>query len=159
MDTKKLIGLVFASALLATIAAPVSAEGARVTTGEFQTLSGGRDLGFEITGAAVMVRTPGSGGTTLVTVHVKGLESDTTYPTHVHNAPCSTTPPGGGHYQHEVGGAVDPINEIWPVVTANAAGNGVGKARHGHWARDDAQSIVVHYPENTGIRLACADLA
>lgn len=159
MDARKLIGLVFAAALLVTMAAPVSAEGARVTTGEFHTLNGGSELGFDITGSAVMVRTPGRGGSTLVSVHLRGLEPDASYPAHVHNAPCSATPAGGGHYQHEIGGGVDPVNEIWPVVSANPTGNGVGKATHGHWARDDARSIVVHYPENTAIRLACAELA
>jgi hypothetical protein len=90
---------------------------------------------------------------------VRGLEANTTYPAHVHNAPCSATPPGGSHYQHQVGGPVDAVNEIWPIVTTGSAGRGFGSAWHTHRARPDAMSIVIHYPPDTSIRLACADLS
>ena len=104
-----------------------------------------------------MRRIPGEGGKTTVTVQVRGLAPNTVYPTHVHNAPCSAANPGGGHYQQDDTGLVDAVNEMWPVVTTNAAGNGHGKAKHGFWARPEAQSIVVHAPGSL-TRLACADL-
>lgn len=126
-----------------------------VTRGAFQTLPGGAALGYEVRGRAVMIR---FGRATVVSLHVRGLDARTTYPVHVHNAPCSATPPGGSHYQHEVGGPVDAINEIWPAVTTRRTGAGFGFATHGHRARADAQAIVIHNPLDTSIRLACLDL-
>ncbi len=64
---------------------------------------------------------------------------------------------GGGHYQNEVGGAVDNVNEIWLTFTTNAMGKGSSKAEHGHLAREDARSIVIHdYADKA--RIACLDL-
>jgi hypothetical protein len=146
------------TALIGTAAASgtANADGASVADGQFETLTGGIDLGYTVEGVARIVRT--SGDQTLVTVHVSGLDPNSTYPTHVHDQPCSALPPGGGHYQHEVGGAVDPDNEIWPTVHTGPTGNGLGTARHSHRARADAQAVVIHYPPDTSIRLACADL-
>ncbi len=158
MSTRRIALLLAAVAMLFTVATPAQGAGAMVTSGRFTTLPGGADLGYTIEGHAVMVRTPAGGGATRVMVSVQGLDPETTYPAHVHNLPCSATPPGGSHYQHEVGGAVDAVNEIWPAITTNADGVGRGKASHGHWARDDARSVVIHYPPDTSIRLACVDL-
>lgn len=132
-------------------------HGATVTTGGFQTLPGASDLGLDVRGWAGMVRLSAR-DTTRVRVHVRGLEPNTTYGAHVHAAPCAATPPGGGHYQHVVGGAVDPVNEIWPTITTNAAGVGRGTARHGHVAREEARAIVIHWPQDSSVRLACVDL-
>lgn len=164
MSGRRIGQLIVVIALVVVAAAPASAgtgvrKHADVTKGTFVTLSGGADLGYEVEGRAVMVRVPWRHGRTFVAVHVRGLDPTTVYPAHVHNAACSADPPGGSHYQHAIGGAVDDVNEIWPVVTTNAAGRGHGSAVHGHWARPDAQSIVIHYPANTSIRLACADLS
>lgn len=152
-----------AAALSLTAAAPAATPAhaddhapVQITTGDFDTLPGGTDLGYDIEGRAAMVRLPHR---TLVSVHVQGLDADTTYPAHVHNAPCSASPAGGGHYQHEVGGTVDAVNEIWPIVTTNRHGRGHANVAHDHRARAEAQSIVIHYPANTSIRLACVDLA
>lgn len=158
MQGRRIIELVMAAALVVAVAAPASAGGADVTSGEFVTLAGGANLGYDISGHAQMRRAPGEGGKTIVTVHLSGLDANTTYPTHVHNASCDGTPPGGGHYQHQIGGPVDSVNEIWPVVRSNAGGEGLGIATHAHWARPDAMAVVVHYPANTSIRLACVDL-
>jgi len=133
-------------------------SGTVVTKGRFVTLSGGTDLGYSITGTAFMARNRAEGGVTRVKVTVAGLDPTTTYKVHVHNQPCSYTPPGGGHYQNVIGGAVDEFNEIWPTVSTDAAGDGVGRARHEAWARPDAQSIVIHWPVDSAVRLACADL-
>lgn len=158
MSARRIVLLLAAVALVFTVASPAQGSGALVTSGTFVTLTGGADLGYAVEGRAVMVRTPADAGRTRVMAWVRGLDPDTTYPTHVHNLPCSATPPGGSHYQHEVGGPVDAVNEIWPVVTSNAFGAGRGTAVHDHWARADAMSIVIHYPSDTSIRLACADL-
>ena len=158
MHGRKLMQVTMAVALVMLLAVPAAAGGAGVTSGDLATLQGGADLGFEITGRVVMRRVPGDAGKTLVVVQVRGLDPNTVYPVHVHNAPCSATPPGGGHYQDQIGGPVDPVNEIWPTVETNAAGNGLGVAVHGHRARPDAMAVVIHYPPATSIRLACADL-
>ena len=164
---KALIPILAATAALtfsATMTSTVTAAGSNhttrhvrteVTSGQFETLPGGASLGYELQGRAVMIR---SGDETTVRVRIKGLDANATYPTHVHNQPCSATPPGGSHYQHDVPGPVDAVNELWPTISTNRHGNGVGRATHEHRARADAQSIVVHYPSDTSIRLACVDL-
>ena len=146
------LGLVLAPA------APASADGGRdhgaeVTSGRFVALPGGVDLA--VRGHATMVRL---GSWTLVGVHIRGLDGGATYPTHVHNKMCVAPDYGGSHYQHTVGGAVDGENEIWPTVTTNRRGNGLGFAVHANRARPEAMSIVVHHPD-TGVRLACVDLS
>jgi hypothetical protein len=147
------LGLVLAPAL------PASAHGghhrAEVTRGSFVTLSGGAGLGYSVRGHATMARV---GNWTLVGVRVGGLDNSTTYPTHVHNKACAAPDFGGTHYQHERSGAVDAVNEMWPTVTTNRGGRGLGFAVHGHRARAEAMSIVIHYPLDTSIRLACVDL-
>jgi len=130
-----------------------------VSHGRFGTLPDGADLGYDIRGRAVMFRTDADGGTTYVSIRVRGLDPDTTYKTHVHDLPCSSTPAGGGHYQHEIGGAVDGANEIWPTISTTSRGHGAGSAVHGERAREDARSVVIHWPENSAIRLACLDLS
>ncbi|MDJ0960460.1 MAG: hypothetical protein QNJ88_07360 [Acidimicrobiia bacterium] len=154
--THRKLVLVMAALLLTTLASPATARSSvEVTNGTVQVLPGAEDLGYALRGGAIMVRFAEG---TLVAVRVRGLSPSTSYPTHVHNAPCSHTPPGGSHYQHIEGGPVDVVNEIWPVVTTNERGAGWGTAWHDHRARPDAQAIVIHYPADTSIRLACIDL-
>lgn len=158
---RTVLGALVAIGLVLAMTSPAVATGSRgharveVTRGSFVTLAGGTDLGYSIRGGAVMVR---GRGWTAVHVHARGLDAGTTYPAHVHNAPCSATPPGGSHYQDVVGGPVDAVNEIWPAITTNRSGRGHGFATHAHRARADAMSVVIHYPLNTSIRLACVDL-
>ena len=158
MFGRRIIKLIIAGALFLALTSPAAAGGSEVTSGSFTTLPGGTDLGYDIDGRAVMVRVPARDGSTFVVVRVRGLHPATVYPTHIHNAPCSAVPPGGSHYQHNVEGEVDAVNEIWPTIHTNAAGNGMGFATHDNWARIDAISIVIHNPANTSIRIACADL-
>lgn len=155
--TRRLLGAALAAGLLLAPATVAGAAPATVTSGTFETLPGGADLGYDITGHATMVRLPGT-DTTRVRVQVRGLAADQTYAVHVHDAACSATPAGGGHYQDEVGGPVDPVNKIWPTVTTNAAGVGTGDAVHDAVARTDARAIVIHWPGNSAVRLACLDL-
>jgi Cu-Zn family superoxide dismutase len=160
---KALIPILIAAAGITATASPVEAGGhshrsVQITTGHFQTLPGGDDLGYDVRGGAIMIRTDRNGGRTSVFVGARGLDPNTVYPVHVHNQPCSATPAGGGHYQHVIGGPVDAVNEIWPKITTDKHGRGTGFATHGARARSDAMSIVIHNPADTSIRLACADL-
>lgn len=134
-------------------ASMVSANGAWITSGELHTYASGVGRGYEITGFVQMVRT--ADGRTLVHVQAQGLSANTAYPVHVHNASCHVNN-GGGHYQHVVGGPVDPVNEIWPGFTTNAAGHGNGQATNDFTARPEGQSVVIH--DTDAARIACADL-
>ncbi len=157
----------FAMVAVLMVSAQADAGGAEVTTGRFATTQAGTGAGYDISGVAIMVRLPdGDDGMTKVRVLVRGLDPNITYPTHVHNGTCASG--GGGHYQDvTVGpdgfppGPVDAVNEIWPFISTNLRGNGWGAASHGHWARPEAQSIVIHAPTGSpiaGERLACAQL-
>lgn len=118
----------------------------------------GVERNYNIIGKASMKRLhTGGNETTIVDLHVEGLHPNEKYPTHVHNLPC-VEKGGGGHYQHEKGGKVDDVNEIWLTFTANASGSGSSQAEHGHVARPDAQSIVIHDSTPDKARIACIDL-
>ncbi len=95
---------------------------------------------------------------TVIRMKVSGLEPDTTYPTHVHRFPCDIDQ-AGPHYK------IDPTipdtveeNEVWPFVTSDATGNGTVELDVPHSLRGDAQSIVIHDPNNNNAKYACADL-
>lgn len=128
-------------------------EPLQVTRGNFVMFAAGLEKDFAISGQAMMVRS--AAGHTTVTVRVKGLRPNTRYDVHVHNQACNNET-SGGHYQHEIGGAVDNTNEIWPLLTTNAAGNGFSKSVNDFVARSDARSVVIHDADSS--RLACADL-
>jgi len=154
--------LVIGAVLTLLLPGPVTAHGGHgdveISRGTFVTLDGGEQMGIDIEGRVMMARLPHH---TLVHVRVTGLDAKTTYPAHVHDAPCGDDPPGGSHYQHKSGDGprfVNPVNEIWPEITSNGSGRAHGHAAHGHRARPDARSVVIHYPADTSIRLACADL-
>lgn len=110
-------------------------------------------------GHAQMVRT--GNGSTIVSVHVRGLEPGDIYGAHVHNASCDTNQ-GGGHYKHPdfKGGPDGYEDEIWPgPFTTNAAGVGRGRVVVPVRAGDTARSVVVHAPASDGgAKIACADL-
>lgn len=146
------IGLVGLAVAFSGITA-LAASGAQVTQGDFQTFATGLDRGYDISGRAQMVRT--ADGRTLTSIQARGLAPGTTYPAHVHNAPCEVNN-GGGHYQNTTGGPADNINEIWPGFTTNASGQGNGHATNNFTARPEAQSVVIH--DMDGARIACANL-
>ena len=131
----------------------VFAAGAQVMNGDFQTFAAGAERGYEISGRAQLVRT--ARGQTLAQVEAWGLAPNTSYPVHVHNAPCAVNN-GGGHYQDLVGGPVNNVNEIWPGFSTDASGHGNGHAANDFTARPEAQSVVIH--DTDGARIACADL-
>jgi len=144
---------VLSGLLVLVLAIPVLASGAEVTRGKFHTYAAGIERGFDISGRAHMTRT--ADGKTIVSVHAAGLEADKTYGVHVHNKACYDAN-AGGHYMHDPNGGVNPLNEIWPGFTTNAAGIGNGKATNDFRARSEAQAVVIH--DTDGARIACADL-
>ena len=137
------IGLAAATAALA--------EEGQVTQGDFRAFATG--AGLNISGHAKMVRT--ADGKTIVSVHVEGLQPDTTYGSHVHQQACGVGD-ADGHYRFDPSGAAAPPNEIWPGFTTNFAGMGNGRAVVDQTAGAAAVSVVVHAPG--GAKIACADL-
>jgi Cu/Zn superoxide dismutase len=148
-------------------AAPALAGPAKVR-GTFEKLPDGAAMGLEIEGFAQLTR---SDAGTSAKVVVRGLEPETTYAAHLHNAPCSAANPGGAHYKNDPAGPAMPPNELWlsstddPMagITANAGGVAHGRGSADWVARSDAQSVVIHFipPGGTtagGPKIACADL-
>jgi hypothetical protein len=138
---------------------PAGSSGSQVTRGQFHVFAAGiGDPRFEnLQGHAHMVRT--ADGKTIVKVEVTGLVPDTTYPVHVHAAPCGIGA-ADGHFQFQPGGPADNQNEIWPGFTTNAAGVGNGMAVADRTAGEQAVSVVIHSPDRTPApKVACADLS
>lgn len=132
-----------------------SAGGATVTRGDFSVFAAGSSLGYEdLAGHAQMIRT--ASGSTIVRVHVTGLQPDTTYGSHVHAAPCGVGD-ADGHYKDDPNGPATPPNELWPGFTSDADGIGNGGDKASWTARETAVSVVVHAPG--GAKIGCADLA
>lgn len=137
---------------------PAASSGSEVTRGKFAVFASGvGDPRFDaLSGHAQMIRT--ADGKTIVKVEATGLVPGTTYPVHVHAAPCGVGA-ADGHFQFEPGGAVDNHNELWPAVTTNAAGAGNGMAVADRTAGEQAVSVVIHSPDGTPApKVACADL-
>lgn len=138
------LSLAFAPAALA--------DGSTVTRGDFAAFATG--VGLPITGRAQMVRT--ADGKTIVTVHLEGLNANTTYGSHVHKQACSDGE-ADGHYRFDPAGAATPPNEIWPgPFTTNDDGVGNANTIALGTAGSTAVSVVVHAPG--GAKIACADL-
>ncbi len=153
---KTLAAIAVAACALTLPNISASAGGASVTSGDFHSFNGGP---AGISGRAQMVRT--ASGSTIVTVHVAGLEPGAEYDSHVHLQACADGL-AGKHYRFDEavpGGALNGY-EIWPgPFTANAGGNARGKASVEATAGVHAVSVVVHAPAPGGEKIACADLS
>jgi hypothetical protein len=100
-------------------------------------------------------------GKTTVQLHVEGLDPSVAYPAHVHNFPCSVDT-GGTHYKIDpTVDMTDPMNELHIGFMTDATGLGRATMTANHFARPDAQSVVIHDPSSTpaNAKMACADLA
>jgi Cu-Zn family superoxide dismutase len=107
-------------------------------------------------GAALLVRTTDQHS--LVSLQVSGLLANKKYPAHVHNMPCAMM--AGGHYQHVVDGGVDAINEVWPELNTDDAGQARAYLDVSKSLRDDAKAVVVHDPDMANTpKMLCADLS
>ncbi len=143
--------IVAAGSLAFTLAIGANASAATVARGTVHAFATG--AGLEITGRAQMVRT--ASGRTIVTVHVEGLDADTSYPAHVHQGACGVGD-ADGHFKFDPAGPAAPPNEIWVGFTTNAAGVGNGLVIANGTAGPAAVSVVIHAPG--GAKIACADL-
>lgn len=157
---KKTGTLAVAAMLVVLMAAPLSAVGAQVAKGSFESFAAGTgdaDYG-DVGGKATMIRT--GSGKTIVVVTASGLVPGETYGSHVHKQACDTGD-AGGHYSFGFavpGGALDG-SEIWPgPFTANAAGRAIGWTVVEATAGANAVSVVIHAPAPGNAKIACADL-
>lgn len=156
---KKTGTLAIAAMLVMLTAAPLSARGAEVTKGPFQSFAAGADHTDygDVEGKAIMIRT--ASGKTIVVVTARGLIPGETYGSHVHKQGCADGD-AGGHYSFGFavpGGGLDG-SEIWPgPFKANAAGRALGWTVVGATAGPTAVAVVIHAPG--GAKIACADLS
>ena len=123
--------------------------------GRFVNTAEGAARGFNISGWARFIRNADQ-GTTTVTASVSGLTPGMTFSSHVHVQPAYTG--GGGHYK------IDPSinetleeNEIWLSFAADRKGRAKDTVLSEHFARPEAQSLVIHDPED-GSRIAILSL-
>ncbi len=135
---------------------PLAPSGNRyfITVGELKTTDAGRAAGMAIAGRMMMVRDSFTGSTESF-VHAIGLPASLPATIHVHDSPCNVAA-GGGHYKLDYSiAAAEAANEIWPGISAtDVNGIGSGYARtNKHYARPEAQSMVIHDPTNA--RMAC----
>lgn len=92
------------------------------------------------------------GGTTIVTLRVRGLVPNREYGAHAHVADCTAVPEGAGpHFQYVQGGATDPAfanpqNEIWLDFVTDDNGNARSRAIVAWQFPADrrAHSVVIH---------------
>ncbi len=111
-----------------------------------------------ISGHAQMLRD--AAGKTTVQLHVEGLDPSVAYAAHVHNLPCAVNT-GGDHYKIDpTVTATDPMNELHVGFTTDATGMGRMTLTANHFARPDAESVVIHDPSSMppNAKMVCADL-
>jgi Cu-Zn family superoxide dismutase len=112
-------------------------------------------------GASAVVRAVETGsGSTVATLHVRGLPAGTTYAVHAHVGACgASATANGGHYQHVPAGPVDDVNELWLGLTTGGSGNGSAQSVV-DWAfrAGGSQSITLHRTPD-GKRVGCLDVA
>jgi hypothetical protein len=129
----------------------------KFSSGPLAVTPDGTTLGYTaLTGRAGMIHE--DTGYTSVLVFASGLMPNADYGAHVHAMPCEMEG-GGPHYKIDTN-VMDVLqsNEIWPALTTDVDGNGVGYIRVDHYARSDAASVVIH--QTGGMeRIACANLS
>ncbi|MDP8932067.1 MAG: superoxide dismutase family protein [Actinomycetota bacterium] len=150
-----------AGAVSPTPTATPTATQEEVTEGRFEPVQENTDR--DISGRATLVRT--AEGTTTLSVEVKGLASNTTYPAHLHEGSCEDLQ--SPHYKHDPHGPDKPPNELWPSsdpqdptagLTSDAAGIATGTGTAPWRARPEADTVFIHSPEEGHPKIACAAL-
>ncbi|HMY38197.1 MAG TPA: hypothetical protein PK011_02630 [Marinagarivorans sp.] len=122
-------------------------------SGSFKPTDAGVALYGTLAGRAIL-ETSLEGNTT-ASITMAGLKPNTTYSNHVHNGLCADA--GGNHYLHDIHGADNAVNGMFPVFTTDATGYVHYQLSANKIVRPDARSIVIHEP-GSGVKIACADL-
>ncbi|MFD2094043.1 hypothetical protein [Blastococcus deserti] len=153
-----------AAALLVALGSPqaaagevVRAKGSFSPSGPAWTYDGVVPSGA--TAAVHAVEIPSRG--TIATLHVRGFPASTEFMVHAHTGGCGSDPAASqGHYQDQVGGPVDDVNELWLGFTTTRAGTGFAKAAvDWHFREGEANSLTFHDPSRNGKRVACLPVA
>lgn len=160
------------AASLAGVAAPAEAAAERVRAEGPLVRYDAALVPEGATARVQQVRT--ASGSTVVTLHVRGLLPDHAYGAHAHvNACGSTGAAAGPHYQQIVAPAdhatdpnyANPANEVWLDLTTDSEGNGSAQALQGWQFRTGgAGSVILHMRHTAtepgtagtaGARVAC----
>ncbi len=157
------VALGVAALSLASSGPSAAAAGRVVAEGTFSTSGAAWTYDAVVpSGAPVIVRAvTTASGRTVATLHVRGFAPRTTFAVHAHTGTCSSDPlSSAGHYQHEVGGPVDDVNELWLGFTTNPSGNGSAKAAvEWEFRAGEARSVTFHDPAQAGKRVGCLPVA
>ena len=125
-----------------------------ISQGQFVMLQEGRKKSLHVAGWVQMVRRPD--GYTDLSLYLEGLKPDSSYPVYIHTQPCEQgagAPYKINPYQQET----SPRNTIRALIKSNRRGIARTKLKIKHWARPEAQSLVIHDPRDNS-NLACADI-
>ncbi|MFC4336764.1 hypothetical protein [Salininema proteolyticum] len=148
-------------ALAGLLTASGCSEKAATDEAGFDVLADAADSHPEAEGTAT-VRSFANG--TDVELSLRGLRPSTAYTAHVHDAPCDSSPVGGGHWQNDPDGGTGPDNEIHMPFNSYADGTAKVSAHSRHGEDEDMRAIVVHVDDvldEYGMesdRVLCADL-
>jgi Cu-Zn family superoxide dismutase len=157
--TLPVIALAAATTLTLSSAGPAAASPTVKAEGRFAIAGPAYTYNLAVVpeGATARLRVVEIGGErTLAVLIVRGLPANDTYAVHAHTGPCSADPMSSeGHYQHQVGGPVDAVNELWLGFTSNAAGVGVAHAVVDWEFRDDDSSESITFHHGGPARVAC----
>ncbi|MDP9443182.1 MAG: hypothetical protein M3P83_02030 [Actinomycetota bacterium] len=152
--------LVVAAVLYAAAAPPaVSAASHVVAEGTFS--SSGPAWTYDpivpIRASAVVRTIETDSGQMVATLQVRDFAGAVDFTVHAHTGSCGPNPlASGGHYQHEVGGAVDAANELWLGFSTTPSGTGSAQSVvDWHFRPGGARSITFHDPDRSGLRVAC----
>ncbi|GAB3235587.1 hypothetical protein GCM10027447_33340 [Glycomyces halotolerans] len=103
--------------------------------------------------------------TTSVGLTVTGLDPETAYTSHLHDASCETDPPGGEHWLGDPEAGMSEDNEIHLHLTTDADGAGTVSAQSDLIADERVKAIVVHLDAEgehsdhmASDRILCGDL-
>ncbi|WP_026930099.1 hypothetical protein [Glycomyces tenuis] len=103
--------------------------------------------------------------TTSVGFTVTGLEPETDYTSHLHDASCEADPPGGEHWLADPEADMSEDNEIHLHLTTDTDGAGTVSVQSDLIADERVKAIVVHLDAEgehtdamTSDRILCGDL-
>jgi hypothetical protein len=154
-DARKLVVMLCVLAVSAVLAAcggsddsttEASGEESAAVTGKFAPVA---DAAPEYSGVAGEAELQRSGGGTVVSITVSGLEPKTQYMAHLHAGGCAQPDPGGPHFQFEPGGSEEPPNELHLQFTSDAAGDGEATTSSKREVPSgEAGSVVIHLDDS-----------
>ncbi|HEX5713225.1 MAG TPA: hypothetical protein VFX85_07930 [Solirubrobacterales bacterium] len=137
--------IVLAAALVAAAALAAcggDGESSDVVSGQFELVPGAPAAYKGLAGEASLER---ADGRSTASLSLTGLEPKTAYVAHLHTQGCDQPDPGGPHFRFDLGGGVEPPNEIHLEFSSDAAGAGEASAKSTREVPPgEAGSVVLH---------------